>query len=60
MHGVQKMTMWRGKPIAGLKGGDLDKFREDMAKMGARSAFAPAIPDKRPPASHAKTNLRGK
>ena len=61
MLGVTKMTMWRGKSIAGLKGADLVQFQQDMAKMGQRRAFAPAMenqPDTSKPG--AQTNLRGK
>lgn len=61
MLGVTKMTMWRGKPIAGLKGSDLDKFHQDMAQMGQRRAFAPAMENNTAPQKPgAQTNLRGK
>ncbi len=61
MLGVTKMTMWRGKPIATLRGYDLEAFRKDMQQMGQRRAFAPAMvdqPDTTKPG--AQTNLRGK
>jgi hypothetical protein len=60
MHGVTKMTMWKGKSIAGLKGSDLAQFQQDMEKMGSRKAFAPAMPIKPERPAQAKTNLRGK
>lgn len=60
MLGVQKMTTWRGKQIAGLKGKDLDDFRAYMEKAATRRAFAPSLPVPEPTETHAQTNLRGK